>query len=716
MTGRTAKFRRRGPACFVVAAFLLVAARTRAQAKPAESPDDQCLACHQQRDLKSESGRPVYVDPGKHAASVHAGLACTTCHTDIKEFPHPKRVAKVDCSTCHAEESEDIPKSAHAALGAQACTSCHGSAHNAQPASTLMPRQCGSCHADELKEFLASVHGAAAKRHDPQSPSCESCHGAVHRIVAAGDPHSPVAKQNLPKTCGSCHANPRFLATHEIPFAHPVESYESSVHGRAVAAGNLSAASCADCHGSHAIYDARNVRSSVNRWNVPGTCGACHSEIARVYRESVHGQAVARGAPDAPVCTDCHGDHSILAPSEPESAVNPARVSNFTCGRCHGDTVLNKRYDLPADRVPTFADSYHGLAARGGSQTVANCASCHGVHNIFRSSDPRSTVNPANLAHTCGACHPGAGATFAIGPVHVSRSSGNESLAVKLIRWMYWILIPLSLAFMFFHQLADFLRKARANRRAASEGGEVMRMNLHFRIAHWLTVVSFPVLVITGFALKYPEAWWAHPLLLWEGHFDLRGIAHRIAAVILLASLGYHVAHLSLVRKDRRILRALVPGTGDLRDLGDMLLYNLGLSETRPVFGKFSYVEKIEYWAYMWGTFVMAATGFILWFNTFALRYFPKWVSDAATALHFYEAILATFSILIWHLYTVVFDPDVYPMDRAWITGKASADHLLHTRPSYYAQLMKAEKTESPEDGKAPSGRASPKIEGEKEG
>jgi cytochrome b subunit of formate dehydrogenase len=103
----------------------------------------------------------------------------------------------------------------------------------------------------------------------------------------------------------------------------------------------------------------------------------------------------------------------------------------------------------------------------------------------------------------------------------------------------------------------------------------------------------------------------------------------------------------------------------------------------------FSYAEKIEYWAFLWGTVVMAGSGLILWFNNLALRYFPKWVSDAATTLHFYEAILATLSILIWHMYTVVFDPDVYPMDRSWLTGKTSADHLLHTRPEYYATLVK---------------------------
>jgi hypothetical protein len=83
----------------------------------------------------------------------------------------------------------------------------------------------------------------------------------------------------------------------------------------------------------------------------------------------------------------------------------------------------------------------------------------------------------------------------------------------------------------------------------------------------------------------------------------------------------------------------------------------------------------------------MALSGMVLWFENWSLRNWPKWVADAATALHWYEAILATLSILIWHLYMVVFDPDVYPMDRAWLTGRTSADHLRHTRPDYYRRL-----------------------------
>ena len=99
----------------------------------------------------------------------------------------------------------------------------------------------------------------------------------------------------------------------------------------------------------------------------------------------------------------------------------------MTCGHCHGDERLAQKYNLPADKVPSFRDSFHGLAARSGSQSVANCASCHGVHDILPSSDPRSHIAPQNLAATCGSCHPGAGQTFAIGAVHVLPENQQES-------------------------------------------------------------------------------------------------------------------------------------------------------------------------------------------------------------------------------------------------------------------------------------------------
>jgi formate dehydrogenase gamma subunit len=251
----------------------------------------------------------------------------------------------------------------------------------------------------------------------------------------------------------------------------------------------------------------------------------------------------------------------------------------------------------------------------------------------------------------------------------------------------YWILIPATLGFMLFHHAIDFFRKMIGGSHVVHSGEKVQRLNLHFRIAHWLVMVSFPVLILTGFALKFPEAWWAAPLLNWEGQFAFRGTVHRTAGVILIIALVYHIIHLIASRRDRILVKLMIPGYEDALVAWGMIRYNLGLSKQRPIFGAVNYAEKMEYWAFLWGTVVMAASGFLLWFNNFTLRNFPKWVSDAAEVLHYYEAILATFAILIWHLYIVMFDPDVYPMDFSWLTGKTSADHLRHTRPEYYLDL-----------------------------
>ena len=503
-----------------------------ANAGPRPQENAACLACHGEKEMKSASGKSIFVDATKLGASNHGALPCQACHTDIKDYPHPKRIAKPNCADCHADPAAAVPKSIQDALGAEACASCHGSAHEVQKAGRLPTKECSTCHADEVSQYQRSVHAQVRTAGDKEAPVCLSCHGPAHKIVPRSDASSPVAKKNLPDTCGSCHANPDFLARHNIPYARPVEAYKLSWHGRQVEAGNQNAPSCSDCHGSHAIYAPQEARSKINHWNVPTTCGACHTKEKEAYQQSVHGEAVARSVRGAPVCTDCHGEHTILAPSEPQSLVNPARVSSVTCGRCHADERLAARYNLPLDKVPAFADSFHGLASRAGSQTVANCASCHGVHNILPSSDPRSTINPKNLNATCGACHRGAGQRFAIGPVHVVAKTETEHPAVAFIRVAYLWLIPLTVGFMLLHNGLDFFAKLIRGGPRIHSGEEVPRMNIHFRIAHWLTAISFPVLVLTGFALKFPESWWAAPIVQWEGQMAFRATTHRVAAAV----------------------------------------------------------------------------------------------------------------------------------------------------------------------------------------
>jgi formate dehydrogenase gamma subunit len=646
-------FVEKGPILTVFLGLVLAASEVHAAQKPKPPANDDCLACHSDPEAKRESGSSIAVLPGPFGKSVHGPMACVDCHVDlaaVADFPHRAKLKKVDCA---------------------------------------------SCHEDEPKQLRTSVHARVSA--GPDGPDCVSCHGSAHQILPRSDPASMVAKANLATTCGSCHSDPDFLARHKIPFARPVEAYRLSVHGRAVARGSQEAASCSDCHGSHGVLSPLNAASKTNHFKVPETCGSCHKEVAKTYLGSVHGQAVTNGVTGSPVCTDCHGEHTLLAPSEPGSLVNPARVSTVTCGRCHGDERLAERYNLPLENVSSYQDSYHGLAQRSGKQTVANCASCHGVHNILPSRDPRSTVNPANLAKTCGVCHPGAGERFVIGSIHVKAAGANEHWTVRLIRLGYLVLIPLTLGGMLLHNLLDFLSKLRRGVRPGPGRETVPRMNLNFRIAHAGVIVSFPLLVITGFALKYPEAWWAAPMLLLETSVNLRGGVHRFAAILMILSFAYHVIHLVKVPKDRVILRQLWPRFKDATDLVGMIRYNLGRLARRPAFSMFNYAEKAEYWAFIWGTAVMVITGFILWFNNFSLNHFPTWVSDAATTVHFYEAILATFSILIWHFYMVIFDPEVYPMDQAWLTGNASADHVRHTRPSYYRRLM--EEAGTPESG-----------------
>jgi cytochrome b subunit of formate dehydrogenase/DnaJ-class molecular chaperone len=686
----------------LLASFCLpISARKQEKSAQPLKQDEACLACHGQPDLKSEKGANISIRPEKHAASVHGILGCKDCHTAIKDFPHPPKISKVQCVSCHAAEAAAAANSIHSTLGEAACASCHGNVHEIG-AAKLQPEKCAECHAAEIKEFAQSVHGRAAAAGDPDAPTCTSCHGPIHEIQASDELTSAVGRRNQPSACARCHADAGFLSRHKIPVLRPVEQYLQSAHGRAVLAGK-DAATCSDCHGSHGILPARDTNSRVSHWNVAETCGNCHKEIAKTYLQSVHGQAVKAGIPDAPDCTACHGEHLILEPTNPASPVNAAHVSADTCGRCHGDARMARRYDLPADRVPSYAESFHGLAKREGSLTAANCASCHGIHNIFRSNDPRSTVYAANLAKTCGQCHNGVTEKFAIGPVHVQTATGPAHPVVKWIRGIYLLLIPLTLGFMVFHNLLDLFAKARRRAARVDSGQQVVRMNLWFRIAHWGVMLSFPTLVFTGFALKYPDSWWSAPFLLWGNREAFRGVLHRTAAVVLIAATLYHFVHLVVNRRDRAFLSAMMPKVKDATDLVGVLLFNLGLRKEKPQFAKFNYAEKLEYWAFLWGTVVMGLSGFFLWFNSFSLRHFPKWTTDVATAVHWYEALLATFSILLWHFYMVIFDPLVYPMDTAWLDGKISAGHYRHSRPEYLRSLERAGLVEPAPESQPPA-------------
>jgi cytochrome b subunit of formate dehydrogenase len=227
---------------------------------------------------------------------------------------------------------------------------------------------------------------------------------------------------------------------------------------------------------------------------------------------------------------------------------------------------------------------------------------------------------------------------------------------------------------MFFHNLLDLVKKTRYPQprlRAVPEHCTIKeRLSRPFRIAHGLAAASFMVLVFTGFALKYPESWWAGLLQLGGEDGEFRGLLHRIAAVGLIAACFFHFAHLAVSTSARRQIGMLLPRAVDVTEFVHRISYNLGRRPEPPAPVRVGYVEKVEYWAALWGTAITAVTGLLLWFETLTLTWLPGWVPEAATVLHFLEAILATLAILIWHFYFVIFDPAVYPMDTAWLTGK----------------------------------------------
>jgi len=520
-------------------------------------------------------------------------------------------------------------------------------AANLHAAAKAKPVECTSCH-DQGQKLEKSAHTGLA---------CDTCHESHETYPHPAGIAKPV--------CATCHSD-------------QAGDYAKGVHGQARKAGNEGAPDCALCHGS--AHELIAPKSQAFRMAVPDTCGMCHSEVVEQYRASVHGQALAKGITQTPLCTDCHGEHNIIKHSSEASPVNQAHIRD-TCGSCHGNVRLTRRFGMPADRLVSFDSSFHGLAAKAGSQTVANCASCHGVHNILASSDPKSTIYAKNLPKTCGQCHPGAGARFAISQVHIPEGT-TEPAALRWVREFYLFVIPVTIGLMLLHNGGDWLRKLfrlrfRSRVPPASTGhqppatGHQLRMLPFERVQHAVMVISFLTLVWTGFALKYPDQMWARPLLLLEGAHSIRSLIHRVAAAIFIAVSLTHLVSLIVSRKLRNHWLEMLPNLNDPREALSGFAYNLGLGDRQPPRSAHSYIEKLEYWAVAWGAIVMIATGTMLWANNLAMKLFPKVWLDVATSVHFYEALLATLAIVVWHFYSVIFDPDIYPLNTAFLTGNS---------------------------------------------
>lgn len=378
------------------------------QDPPKPPANDDCLACHGDKDAKRADNSSIYVDAAAFAASKHGPMNCVDCHADLaalKEFPHPDKLAKVDCATCH-----DTAKA----------------------------------------NYLKGVHGVARQGGQALAATCVDCHG-MHDIKGADDPTSPTNHLRLPGTCAKCHGNAAVIEKAKIAIGNVAALYHDSIHGHALErAGLVVAPSCVDCHGNHDIKRRTDPTSPVYRANVPATCGKCHAGIKQRYDASIHGTEVAAGHLTAAVCTDCHTAHAIQRVETDQWKLAVTRE----CGTCH--TESNR----------TFRDTFHGQVTSLGFVRVAACSDCHGSHDIQKKEHPASRVNRANLVQTCRQCHAGANANFVKYDPHANRHDrARNPLLYYAAKFMDMLLIGV---FTFFglHTLL-WLPRAAKERRAA---------------------------------------------------------------------------------------------------------------------------------------------------------------------------------------------------------------------------------------------------------
>lgn len=328
----------------------------------------------------------------------------------------------------------------------------------ADPPKPPTNEDCLMCHGDasavradgrpvvvNAEHFGGSIHGQAGI-------ACVDCHTDLAAVT-----EWPHAEKLKPAQCATCHEP-------------AVSAYEKSIHAQARRTGaNLTAASCADCHGTHDIRPKGDPESRTHHMRLIETCGRCHGneetikrgkiEIGNVvdlFRDSIHGKALLRsGLTVAPACNDCHGSHDIRKKKDAESLVFRTSIP-ATCGKCHegiareygqgvhGVQVAKgsplapvcsdchsahqiRRAEVEAWRLEvvqecgtcheqsakTFRDTFHGQVTSLGFARVAACADCHGAHAIFPKADERSMVSQKNVTATCRKCHEAATASFA---------------------------------------------------------------------------------------------------------------------------------------------------------------------------------------------------------------------------------------------------------------------------------------------------------------
>jgi cytochrome b subunit of formate dehydrogenase len=571
---------------------------------------------------------------------------------------------------------------------------------------------CEDCHEQQVAE--ESVHAGFA---------CADCHSDVTdfphpEAMLAGDAVCGGCHEQAPEVeasvhagitdCGSCHGAP-----HEVvPAADTgspvepraqlqtcgqchddaiIEAFAGSVHGDALLQSGLTVApSCSGCHGAHSILPPSEPDSRVSHVNVPETCGDCHRFILEEWRSSAHGElwvAAQGGGPaaDEPAPV-CSTCHTSHAIRVAEE--REARLASAeVCGRCHGEPFISYR------------DSFHGKANELGFAVTAVCADCHTPHQNLSASDPRSSVHPDNLAATCGACHGEMPAGFASFDPHNDPSDREDNAVVY---WLWFFMTGLLIGVFAFFGLHTVLWLQRAIVAWARKeivpvhdltGPWVRRFRKAHRATHLLIIVTFLALAATGLPLKFSYTGWAQALIGGPVGFTVAHWVHRVAAVLTLGYALFHLGYLFwrvVVKRDGGVVwgwRSMVPRWRDLVEMLRNLRWFLYLGP-RPAFDRFTYWEKFDYFAVFWGVPIIGVSGLMLWFPELFTGWLPGWSLNAAFLVHSDEALLATGFIFIFHFFHTHLRPESFPMDPVMFVGSMPLARFQEERPAEYRRLV----------------------------
>ncbi len=614
----------------------------------------------------------------------------------------------------------NLVKKSLAALAAACLTiAAHSAQTSPTPAAVATPataasaptdKTCLSCH--DGSQTLKSLPADGKKAHNLRPLKPAALAAGAHAKLQCADCHQDVTDTSVPHkptgatapNCLACHQKLWEQAKKEgkadsspglALVMHQWEGYKESVHSRPNPdEPGKPNATCSNCHDTHtfAIRPPGSPERAAWRLTIPQTCGTCHDDHLDEYSESVHGKAVLdKGDPKAAICADCHNPHGVDQTNKAEAKLHAVKA----CATCHKDNARS------------YADTYHGQIENLGYSFTAMCFNCHGSHDILPPSDPNSHVSAKNRLKTCQKCHKEATAKFASFQPHGNAHDFKKYPQIWLTTKFMVGLLAGTFAFFWIHVILWLYRSlreraqgkmpqhVRVDQLGIPPGKQVRRFGPWWRLGHLLFAVSLMILTLTGMTLMYSGSSWAPVVIRLLGGPKTAGLIHRVNALIFTAVFLIHLVYIVMTIGRRwRTFKwfgsdSLIPNLQDGKDAIAMFKWFFGRGP-RPIFDRWTYWEKFDYWAPFWGVAIVGITGFMMWFPNLTSAFLPGWVFNVAAITHGEEAFLAAVFLFTVHFFNNHFRPEKFPLDVVMFTGSMPLEHFARDHTVQYRRLVES--------------------------